>query len=238
MSLRNLSWILKDSYFLFYIVPALILPTLGSLIYFSPYFSAEFAKVVYLISKLLLIVWPIYFVLKSKNKIKLNWTNKTSIKVGTIFAVLSGVLILATLPIAQNFQPSIQAVLEKFQLLNPLHLIIFGIVFSLFHSTVEEYYWRWFLLSELTVKFSPRAAILISSLAFTSHHLVALIASLGIFYGTLISLSVLLAGFFWAILFWRTKSVTGNFISHLVCDLAIIAVGYLTVFKANLDFIS
>jgi membrane protease YdiL (CAAX protease family) len=238
MSLRNLGRILNDKYFLFYVIPALLLPTLGSLIYFSPIFSAEFSKAAYFISKLLLVLWPIYFVLRSKNKIKLDWTNKTSIKLGTIFAVLSGVLILAILPIAQNFQPSIQAVLEKFQLLNPLHLIIFGIIFSLFHSTVEEYYWRWYLLSELTVKFSPRTAILISSLAFTSHHLVALVASLGIFYGILISLPVLLAGFFWANLFWRTKSVTGNFISHLVCDLAIIAVGYLTVFKANLDFIT
>jgi membrane protease YdiL (CAAX protease family) len=238
MSLQNFSRILKDKYFIFYVIPALLLPTIGSIIYFSPLFSADFAKVVYIISKLLLIFWPLYFVFRSRNKIKLNWTNRTSILIGTALALFSALIILATFPIAQNFQPQIQSVLEKFQLLNPIHFIFFGLAFSLFHSTIEEYYWRWFLISELTVKFSPKVAILISSIAFTSHHLVALVASLGLFYGLLVSLPVLLIGFTWAKLFWQTKSITGNFISHLACDLAIIALGYLTVFKANLDFIS
>ena len=52
--------------------------------------------------------------------------------------------------------------------------IPFAIFLSVFHSLLEEYYWRWFVYGRLA-KFWPRpVAGLVASLAFAGHHYVVL----------------------------------------------------------------
>ena len=45
---------------------------------------------------------------------------------------------------------------------------------SVFHSLLEEYYWRWFVFGRLERSLPLAAAIGISSLAFMAHHVFVL----------------------------------------------------------------
>ncbi len=66
----------------------------------------------------------------------------------------------------------------------------------LINSVLEEYVWRWFVVSRCTALMSNRMAIVVSAFAFTLHHIVAMqvyfngfvtaVASLGVFIGRVI----------------------------------------------------
>jgi hypothetical protein len=121
-----------------------------------------------------------------------------------------------------------------------------GLFYSLIHSLLEEYYWRWFVFGQLRQWLSSRSpvspklgtesrrdsatwtAIAISSLAFMAHHVIVL----GTYFGWvspwtyLFSIATAIGGAFWAWLYQRSGSIYGPWISHLLLDAAIFGVGY------------
>jgi membrane protease YdiL (CAAX protease family) len=100
--------------------------------------------------------------------------------------------------------------------------------YSLLHSMLEEYYWRWFVFSQLRRLVPLWPAVLISALGFMGHHVVVL----GEFFedaawlGWLLALSVAAGGVFWAWLYERTGSLFGPWLSHLLIDAGIFWIGY------------
>ena len=70
--------------------------------------------------------------------------------------------------------------------------------------------------------------MLISSLGFMAHHVIVL----GFYFGWhspwvyLLSLAVAIGGAFWAWLYDRTGSLAGPWLSHMLVDAGIFAVGY------------
>ena len=103
-----------------------------------------------------------------------------------------------------------------------------AVFYSAFHSLLEEYYWRWFVFGQLRRLMPLPAAVAVSSLAFTAHHVIVL----AVYFGwrspatTVFSLAVAVAGAFWAWLYQRSGSLLGPWLSHLLADAAIFAVGY------------
>jgi uncharacterized protein len=103
-----------------------------------------------------------------------------------------------------------------------------ALFYSLIHSLLEEYYWRWFVFGRLRQKISLTAAIAISSIAFMGHHVIVL----GIYFGWdspwtyLFSLATAIGGAFWAWLYNRSGSIYGPWLSHMLLDAAIFGVGY------------
>lgn len=118
--------------------------------------------------------------------------------------------------------------ISAMELDQPWKFISLGVFYSLFHSLLEEYYWRWFVFGQLRrlVPFWP--AVVISSLGFMAHHVVVV----GAYFGMasretwLISFSIATGGVFWAWLYQRSGSLVGPWLSHLLVDSAIFAIGY------------
>ena len=106
-----------------------------------------------------------------------------------------------------------------------------GIFYSLVHSFLEEYYWRWFVFGLLREMTSFRKAILISSLGFMAHHVILL----AVYFGWtspltwLFSGGVAIGGAVWAWLYQHTGSLYSSWLSHLIVDAAIFSLGYLLV---------
>ncbi len=104
----------------------------------------------------------------------------------------------------------------------------FGLFYCLVHSALEEYYWRWFVFGQLRRLLARWPAIWISAFGFMLHHVVLV----GTFFGwrpgvtIAMSLSVPIAGAFWAWLYDRSGSILGPWLSHLLVDVGIIVVGY------------
>lgn len=103
-----------------------------------------------------------------------------------------------------------------------------GIFYSLIHSLLEEYYWRWFVFGRLRRHVSVGWAILLSSIAFAAHHVILLTTYFGWFspWTWLFAASVAVGGAFWAWLYHRSGSLYGPWISHLLIDAAIFLIGF------------
>ena len=62
---------------------------------------------------------------------------------------------------------------------SPARFILGGVLLSSVHSLLEEYYWRWFLFGGLRRFMPVAAAVILSSLAFTAHHVILLAVYFG-----------------------------------------------------------
>ncbi|MDA1049737.1 MAG: CPBP family glutamic-type intramembrane protease [Planctomycetota bacterium] len=103
-----------------------------------------------------------------------------------------------------------------------------GLFYSLCHSLMEEYYWRWFVFRRLRDFVRPTTAIAISSLGFMAHHVIVL----AVYFGWaspatyLFSAAVAIGGAVWAWIYQRSDSLYGPWLSHLLVDAAIFTIGY------------
>ncbi len=103
-----------------------------------------------------------------------------------------------------------------------------AIFYSVCHSFLEEYYWRWFVFAQLRRLTSLSLAIVVSSLGFMAHHVLVLAT----FFGAsspatyLFSLCIAVGGAFWAWLYARTETLYAPWISHLLIDAGVFLIGY------------
>ncbi len=123
----------------------------------------------------------------------------------------------------------------EFGTATPPRYLALAAFLSFVHSLFEEYYWRWFIHARLRQWLSFGPAATLSSLAFASHHLFVLDFFLpGQFWSAAVpfTLGIAIGGAFWAWLFERSGSLIGPWISHMIVDATIMAVGYKMVFLA------
>lgn len=123
-------------------------------------------------------------------------------------------------------------IIEKLNELNcntPLKFLLLAAFYSLLHSLLEEYYWRWFVFGWLRRYWSLWPAVVVSSLGFMAHHVILLVIYFPEHIWDLavpFSLCVAIGGGVWAWLYERSKSIYALWISHLIVDAAIMAVGF------------
>jgi membrane protease YdiL (CAAX protease family) len=98
------------------------------------------------------------------------------------------------------------------------------------NSAMEEYVYRWFVFSQCE-RLMPRfAAILASAAVFTTHHVIALSTYLNPTLTAFASVGVFGGGVLWAALYSRYRSIWPGWISHIIADIAIFAVGWEILF--------
>jgi len=129
------------------------------------------------------------------------------------------------------FARASELILEKvaaFGIDAPWKYALLALFYSLVHSLLEEYYWRWFVFGQLRRVMPSGPAIAIAALAFAAHHVIVL----AIYFGPsspatwLLSSAVVVGGLFWAWLYERTGSLLGPWLSHLLIDAGIFWIGY------------
>jgi hypothetical protein len=98
------------------------------------------------------------------------------------------------------------------------------------NSLMEEYVYRWFVLTRCERLMRPSLAVPASAAVFTAHHVVALSTYLPWNLTALASLGVFLGGALWAWLYSRYRSIWPGWISHIIADVAIFAVGWELLF--------
>jgi uncharacterized protein len=100
--------------------------------------------------------------------------------------------------------------------------------YSLFHSLLEEYYWRWFVFGQLRQVVRLWPAIFVSAIGFMGHHVVVLLQFFPErpWLAWVLSLAVAVGGIFWAWLYERSGSLLGPWMSHLLIDAGIFWIGY------------
>jgi len=146
--------------------------------------------------------------------------------VGLGIVLLAGALSSSIL--ADTPEP-VRKKVEEFGVASPLRFAALATFLSVIHSLLEEYYWRWFVFGRLRRLTGFFFAAVLSSLAFTAHHVFVLNEYLpGRFLSAVIpfSLGIAVGGFVWCWLYQRSGSLLGPWVSHFLVDAGIMIAGY------------
>lgn len=111
----------------------------------------------------------------------------------------------------------------------PGRFLALALFLTLIHSALEEYYWRWFVFGWLERVVPFAVAVVLGGVAFMAHHLIILYVY---FPGRVLvlvvplSLGVAVGGGVWSLIYRRTGSLLGPWVSHALIDAAVMVVGY------------
>ncbi|MDR0390996.1 MAG: CPBP family intramembrane metalloprotease [Planctomycetaceae bacterium] len=207
--------------------------------------SASLQKLVYGIGKVIQFLFPVFWVgLICRESWLVRGWNVRGFFEGMLFGIFVAVLMvllyvfyfgLSGQILGQNSPASLTIIakINGLNLNNTQQFILLGIFYSVIHSGLEEYYWRWFIFGRLSRGGFYFGALVISSLGFMAHHILLLGTYFG--YGSLFcwfgSFGVCVGGLYWAWLYKRSDSIWGAWVGHGFIDAAIFTIGFLVCFR-------
>jgi uncharacterized protein len=217
---------------------AIVFPTISTWAYFvlSDRFSAGTQQAIYLVVKTIQFGFPLVWVAAVLRKLpRLSRPSSRGLVLGAVFSILvvgAGWVVFDSLlrdtTALTAAAPRIHEKIAEFGIDSLGKYAVLAMFYSLIHSLLEEYYWRWFVFGELRQLVALWPAILVSALAFMGHHVVVL----GQFFAELpwlawlFSAAVAMGGVFWAWLYERSGSIYSIWLSHLLIDAGIFWIGY------------
>jgi membrane protease YdiL (CAAX protease family) len=227
------------------IVFALSFPSVLTWVYFIALngHAARLQQAAYAIGKTIQFVFPAFWVLVVERKqIEVQSPTRHGLGLAVAFgAIVSAAMLaayfggLAHSAVLRNAAAIVRHRLADFGVISPALMIAAGAFYALIHSLLEEYYWRWFAFGQLRGMIALRTAIIVSSLAFTGHHVIVLAKYLpDLPWWPLASLAVAVGGAIWAWLYDRSRSIVAPWVSHVLVDAALFVIGYSMAFGQNL----
>ncbi len=217
---------------------ALLLPTLVTLAYFvwAESFSASVQQSTYTIAKCIQFGFPVFWVFAvQRQRFRLALPAARGAILGILFGCVVAFTMIALyenwLKSAEFFVAAEAQMQEKIAGLaidEAWKFAALGVFYSIFHSLLEEYYWRWFVFGQLRRLIPWQLAVVVSSLGFMAHHVIVLSKYFGAasLVTWLFSLAIAIGGAFWAWLYHRSGSLLGPWLGHLLVDAAIFWIGY------------
>jgi membrane protease YdiL (CAAX protease family) len=212
----------------------MVVPLLASLLYFVILSENPISRAIYAGVKVFLVVWPI---LALKFILRESWPRfslrDAKHRKAVPLALLVGGIITAVMfiamatPIGNVVGGSTESIKLKASQLGILkYYVPFALFLSVFHSFLEEYFWRWFVYGHLRRMLKPVAAVVLASVTFASHHVVIATQffpfAWGVLFGTLIGLG----GAAWCIMYEKQDTLAGAWVAHMIVDIGIMAIGY------------
>lgn len=220
-----------------FLIVALVIPSLATWLYFVVLGGHPAMRVAYTVTKSIQFALPLLFVWWFACELIpmcLRSTNGLPVGIAFGLAAAAGTLTLYFLFLRNTvafagMRPILQEKVEGMGAASPAGFLLLGAFISVIHSFLEEYYWRWFIYARLRGVAGKVWANLISSIGFMAHHVLVL----GVYLGWdnlplvgILSLGVAVGGSFWAWQFERERTLLAPWISHLLVDCALIAIGY------------
>lgn len=223
---------------------ALVLPSLATWLYFVVYSGQPAMQTVYAFTKTIQFTLPLLWVWGvCRQRPQFGLTNTRglgpSLAFGLVVAVAAGALYSLYLKESSAFALMPKRLEEKVTgmgAFSPARFLLLGAFISIVHSLLEEYYWRWYVFGRLRLLMPVWGAILLSSVGFMAHHVIVVGAYVGWDHWPMalfLSFCVATGGAFWAWIYARTGSLLSPWLSHLLVDCALIAVGYDQLWGAN-----
>jgi membrane protease YdiL (CAAX protease family) len=221
------------------VVPAMLVPALGAYGYFVFYREADTARLAYGATKVFTLLWPVLAVLLVQRERwpawPPAWINARALPLGLIsgLGIAVGMLGLMRTPLWEVLsagQASIRLKSESFGFLR--YYWLFGLLLSLFHSLLEEYYWRWFVFGRLRRVLPLAAAHGLAGAAFAAHHIVIASVYFGPVWGVALGTLVGGGGVIWSVLYVKQRTLVGAWVSHIFVDLGLMLIGHRLLFGA------
>ncbi len=218
---------------------ALVWPSIMTWLYFVVFAGMRWMAAVYGVGKLTQFALPVvYWWLVGRRP---DWRQLLSTRLlvpAVGFGVFVAVAVGAVYPYLSAQESLVERIrqqavprLAALQLATPAGYFSLVVFYSLVHSLLEEYYWRWFVYAELRRRLVVPAAIGLASAAFAAHHVIVLwvyFQSIGP--TAFFSACVMVGGAVWCWFYERSGgSLLGIWLSHLIVDAAILTAGWFWV---------
>lgn len=112
----------------------------------------------------------------------------------------------------------------------PARYLALAIYLTLINSLLEEFVWRWFVFRQCEALVGGRAAVALSAIFFSVHHLVALKVQMAWPAALICTFGVLLGGAIWSGCYLRFRSIWPGYFSHILADVAVFGIGWSLIF--------
>ncbi len=212
------------------LLPALLVPLLGSLLYFVWLPGAEISQLVYGATKVFTLVYPFFFVGWKDlftSPPTTSWGKIIVIGLGSGIAISVAGIALMFSPIGDLVQAGADPIREKATKMGfAQNFLLFAVFISLFHSALEEFYWRGFVFGKLKERVGNAGSHILAGLAFAAHHLVVTWQFFDPPLAIFLAICVAIGGVIWTLLYQRQGSLVGVWLSHLCVDVLLMVVGY------------
>lgn len=214
--------------------PALVLPAAFSWLYFVAVGARPEARGWYAAAKGFLLVWPLIAWLlvlefpRTASGLPPQRLRSALAGIAAGAAVLACMAVAWSTPLGAGLRDGADAIeskLAQFGIGRANYLAV-AVGFSLLHSALEEYYWRWFVFGELRRAHCGWIPHLLAAAGFALHHYVALGSYFGPATAAWMGTCVGCGGLIWTAMYARWRSLLGPWISHVLIDLAIFWFGY------------
>ena len=227
---RSLRW--------FGVLFALAFPTFITLAYFvfAARYSMGVQQATFLVVKCIQFAFPLVWVaLVLRERLRIRRPDASGLLLAAAFSIVivaAGWLVfdlgLRNSAVFSAAAAKIHVKIAQFGIDATWKYAVLAIFYSLFHSLLEEYYWRWFVFRQLRALVPLWPAIVVSAIAFMAHHVVILSEFFNEvpWLAWLFSSAVAVGGIFWAWLYERTGSLYSTWLSHLLIDAGIFWIGY------------
>jgi len=156
---------------------------------------------------------------------------------GLFFGAASGLVIAGAIVAAyvvigpSRVDPGLlHAAVVRMGLEAPARFLLAAAGWTLLNSLMEEIFYRWFVLVQCRRLLPPAWAVVASASIFTVHHVVALQVYLSPGLTALASAGVLTGGLMWAWCYHRYRSIWPGWVSHVLADVAVFAIGWHLLF--------
>lgn len=212
-----------------------LLQFFGSLLYYVWYKEASHVHVVYTLTKGSMVVLPGMLLLLGFSLPKLapgdRWKQSVRLGLSTGFgigALIWGIYLLFTEALIP-YAPNIAKKVHDFGLDSLWVYVIAGLAIALVHSGFEELFWRWYVVRGLEHRLTSWKAIVVGNALFALHHVVILWQFFPWYAALFFGFFVGVGGGIWSMVYKKTGSLTGAWISHATVDVVIFAVGYVLI---------
>lgn len=196
-----------------------------------------FGRVVFFMSKIWILALPLcWHLFVDRQKLSLSLHGKAGFGVAALFGVIISVAMFALFFTLGRYliEPGMVRDMAASVGLDDLRTYLVGAAYwILVNSVLEEYVWRWFVVEKCRALFPVKAAIVLSALFFTIHHVIAmqiffngplvLIASAGVFTG----------GVIWSWCYNKYQSIWPGCLCHAIADIPIFVIGYILIFQSE-----
>lgn len=208
----------------YYLLPAAFVPFLASIIYFNLLDGSAAAKTVYLLSKIFIFAYPLFFLSRTTPFKTVFAFNLRELLLGILIGTgifICGLGIIHTPALWKIIETATPFVMRKATSLGVAeHFILTALIVSFIHSMLEEYYWRWFL-------YGASGASVFSAMAFSLHHFIVLDYYYDKATAFILTLLVFAGGLIFNALYERKKNIWGAWAAHVGADLLIFYVGHI-----------